>query len=102
MLSLACKFQSLESDREIIPVLNVRAPTHEPYNGQKLWWFGEESPSSESSWPYHHQIRLSDSLILEKTGSNITIQYEAFTTTFLGISLGLLWFQEKTQNFCVS
>ena len=45
MLSLACKFQSLESDREIIPVLDVRVPIHEPYNGKKnRWWLREEGP----------------------------------------------------------
>ena len=54
----------------------------DPIIVKNRWWFGEEGPPSKRSWPHPHQIHLSDTQILETTGSHITIQYEAFNNYF--------------------
>ena len=83
-LSLECKFQSLVSDRETIPcsIATSEPQLMDPIIVKNRWWFGEEGPPSKRSWSHPHQIHLSDTQILETTGSHITIQYEAFNNYF--------------------
>ena len=100
-LSLECKFQSLVSDRETIPVLDIRAQLMDPIIVKNRWWFGEEGPPSKRSWSHPHQIHPSDTQILETTGSRITIQFEAFNNCFSGYKSWPTVVSEKTQNVCV-
>ena len=71
----------------------------DPIMVKNWWWFGEEGPSSERSCPHPHQIHLSDTLILETTGSHITIQYEAFNNYFSRYKSWPIMVSEKNTKF---